>query len=286
MEMTQLFRTLQGCAFLVDVSKRLNEGIVEFRDKKPSDYRRASRQHACARIGLRQCYWKIIRLGVNHACADSQFVKDNFKIFISPGGNAGVLVYARMKRVVRQAEMPFVISRMSQLFPTLPSEFIDRDGSLGATLEFGDVIQLTDRKVIVGLSERTNLAGARRLAEIITPLGFKVHSVPIQKALHIDMCANEIAERVLLVNPDCVDPAFFESLGYTVELTPPGEGEAASVVFQSNGSGPSAFKAANSPESARIIRRYGTLLVETELDELQNLDSGATCLGSWVQPVH
>lgn len=92
----------------------------------------------------------------------------------------------------------------------------------------GDVLRLADR-VIIGLSDRTDGAGAEELAGLLAELGYRaeVAETP-QSVLHFKTGCSLIDERTVLTVPAMRDCPEFA--GLEVVLTPPGEEGAANIL--------------------------------------------------------
>lgn len=77
-----------------------------------------------------------------------------------------------------------------------------------ATLDGGDVLRL-GRVVHVGLGTRSNAAGARQLADFISPYGYEVRQVPVDGCLHLKSAVTEVAPGVVVINSEWVNGQMF-----------------------------------------------------------------------------
>jgi dimethylargininase len=92
----------------------------------------------------------------------------------------------------------------------------------------GDVLRLADR-VVIGLSDRTDHAGATELAKLIETLGRRAEIAETPPAvLHFKTGCGLIDERTILAVPALAACPQFD--GLEVVLTPPGEEPAANIL--------------------------------------------------------
>ncbi|MCO4762490.1 MAG: hypothetical protein KC502_13345 [Myxococcales bacterium] len=97
------------------------------------------------------------------------------------------------------------------------------DGSqTDAQIEGGDVLVVSEKLVLVGVGIRTNLAGARALAEALLPAGVEVLGVQLPKkraAMHLDTLFTVLDEESALVFPPVVEE--HSPVGIRLELFDP-----------------------------------------------------------------
>lgn len=142
-----------------------------------------------------------------------------------------------------------------------------------AYLDGGDVLFCADR-VLIGLSHRTNRAGAEFLSGILRDYDsrLKVDFVPIEGVLHLKTGITELAPGVLLRAPELhcdYDFSFAEII-----MLPANEGYAANVLPVNGGVLiPKGF-----PSVAAAAEKYYTHITELEMDEFEKMDGSLTCL--------
>ena len=78
----------------------------------------------------------------------------------------------------------------------------------GAFLEGGDVFS-TESATFVGLSSRTNRAGAESLSRFMKRLGRETIAVPIEKCFHLKSAITYLGDNTVAIAPDLVDAAYF-----------------------------------------------------------------------------
>jgi dimethylargininase len=89
----------------------------------------------------------------------------------------------------------------------------------GSKLEGGDVLHDDKGFTYVGLTDRTNEAGAQALAEFLGPFGRKVISIPCENCLHLKSAVTYIGKGAFLAAPGYVDMNLFHAadVGYTAD---------------------------------------------------------------------
>src|SRR5207249_8377997 len=73
-----------------------------------------------------------------------------------------------------------------------------------ATLDGGDVLRI-GRSVFVGLSRRTNMAGAAQLAEILRSYRYEVQPIRVSGCLHLKSACSYIGDNTILVNRSWIE---------------------------------------------------------------------------------
>ena len=139
-----------------------------------------------------------------------------------------------------------------------------------ATLDGGDVLPM-DRVLWVGRSGRTNQAGISQLAELTAPFGYTVRAAAMTGALHLKTAITQIADTVLLVNPEWVDAAQFGA--FEVVYVHPDEPFAANAVWV-NGK---VIHSAAFPLTQERLRERGIFPIAVDASELAKAEGGVTC---------
>ena len=135
------------------------------------------------------------------------------------------------------------------------------------TLDGGDVLKIGD-VVYVGRSGRTNADGARRLRELLAPLGATVVEVPVRRVLHLKSAVTALPDGSILGHPAIVPPAF---RGF---VAVPEESGAHVVLLR----GGKVMLAADCPRTAELIAARGYDPVIVDISEFQKLEGCVTCL--------
>jgi dimethylargininase len=148
----------------------------------------------------------------------------------------------------------------------LPLEHIREPG----TVDGGDVLQVR-RHVFIGISERTNCAGADQLGAILSRHGRTWTAVPLSAGLHLKSSINEVGD-ALLVTPDFADRV--ELADFPKIVVPRGEEYAANTLRI----GDHLLMPAGYPGTRRELERLGMGITELDLSEMRKMDGGLTCL--------
>ncbi|MBK9122153.1 MAG: hypothetical protein IPM16_03385 [Chloroflexi bacterium] len=144
----------------------------------------------------------------------------------------------------------------------------------GVAIEGGDVLFCEDR-VLIGLSKRTNRAGAEQLAEAIRDrLGsIPVVCVPFDNVLHLKTGLTELAPGVLLHDPAM---KLHEPITFAKVITLPiEEGYAASVLPIDRST---IIIADGYPAVRTLAEQHYANVIALEMSEFEKMDGGLTCL--------
>ncbi len=136
----------------------------------------------------------------------------------------------------------------------------------------GDVLRLADR-VLIGLSGRTDRAGAEELIDLLAQLGLRgaIAETP-PGVLHFKTGCSLIDERTIFALPQMVDlPAF---AGLTVVPVPDGEAKAANKLRIND----VALIGANFPQSRAIIEGFGIKTIALPVEQIGRIDAGLSCM--------
>ena len=178
------------------VSHRINECEVNFRDREPIDLALARRQHEGYCDWLRGIGVEVVKVDVNPDHPDSVFVEDTAVVVDEAA------VMTTMGVASRRGEVAGMEKVLAQYRPI---KRIAEMGFGGASLEGGDVLRV-GRDFFVGLTTRSNLAGARALEAALKPFGYSVTPVPVSSGLHLKSAASALDEETLLVHLPALDP--------------------------------------------------------------------------------
>lgn len=138
------------------------------------------------------------------------------------------------------------------------------------TLDGGDVLRV-DRTLFVGQSSRTNRAGITQLERFVAPFGYSVRPVTVTGCLHLKTAVTEVADGVLLLNPDWVEPVIFAE--YERLDCDPAEPFAANALRI----GDRVLHAAAWTGTRQRLESRGIGVVSVEASELAKAEAGVTC---------
>lgn len=225
--------------------------------RTPIDLALAEAQHARYEQALAALGCEVRRLPPEPDMPDSVFVEDTAVVLDE------VAVLTLPGAESRRGETASVAEALR---PHRPLLRIEAPG----TLDGGDVLVL-GRRVLVGLSGRSNAEAVRQLANLLEPFGYSVEGVAVAGCLHLKTAATRVAEGTVLLNPRWVDPSLFHDLE-RVEVHPdePMAGNAllvgAGVLY------PTAY-----PRTGERLDRVGIELTQVDAGEVAKAEGALTC---------
>ncbi len=239
------------------ISPNIARCELSFIERSPIDYDLAVQQHKAYCSLLEECGLRVIELSVNSSFPDSTFIEDTAFIVEE------IAVMARMGVESRRAEVPAVESVMAAY------RTIDRILP-PATLEGGDVLR-AGGKVFVGITPRTNAAGAGSLTAILEPFGYRVIPVPVRGCLHLKSACTLIDAETILMNPHWIDPNPFK--GFRVITVPEAEPWAANALLLDN----CVCVHAGFRRTIESLHDLGFQVKTVDISELLKAEAGITC---------
>src|SRR4051794_17588851 len=182
-------------AFTREVSSSIVRCELTHLGRVSIDLEQARRQHRAYETALASLGCEVRRLPDADELPDAVFVQDAALVFDE------VAVIARPGAASRRPETASVVDALQ---PLRPLRWIDAPG----TLDGGDVVCL-GRHIFVGQTARTNADGARQMADILRPFGYTVCAVTPKNCLHLQTAITSVADGVVLVNREWVEPSVF-----------------------------------------------------------------------------
>lgn len=246
------------------VGREIADCELTFLERHPIDADRAAAQHAAYERALASAGWRVHRVAAAPDHPDGVFVED------AAVALDGVVVLTRPGAASRRGEVTSVEAAVRAVAPEWAVRRIEAPG----TLDGGDVLR-AGRTLWVGTGGRTNAEGARQLADVVEPWGFRVRPVNFEGCLHLKTAVSAAAEDLLVLNPRWVEAAHFAGCE-TVEVHPD-EPFAANVLSL----GTTVLVAAGAPRTReRLERRLAprrTTTLDVDLSELAKAEAGVTC---------
>ncbi len=136
----------------------------------------------------------------------------------------------------------------------------------------GDILILPG-EILVGLSARTDRAGAEAFAAWAADLGRVVRIVETpQGVLHLKTACSLVDEETVLARAELASAGLFGTM--TVLITPPGE-EAAANALRVNDT---LLVSSSYPETIEMLSEQGLKVVPLETSEIQKLDAALSCM--------
>ena len=238
------------------------------------NFERAVEQHAAYSAALEQCGVTVTRLEPDPNYPDSTFVEDTAiltercAVIARPGAHSRRGEVMNMRGVVAD----FYSARPSQRVRPLLS--IEAPG----TLDGGDVCQAGNH-FFIGLSERTNEAGAQQLAELLAPFGYSSSYIDIRKVdglLHLKSGLAYLGDNRLVVSLalECALPQGRATAPYEIVRVSAEEQYAANCVRVNE----CVLIAAGYESFARTLSELGYQTIALDMSEFQKMDGGLSCL--------
>ena len=191
---------------------------------------------------------------------DSMFVEDPALVF--PEG----AIVLRPGASSRAGEAEAMREELAQRFPRV----LELSG--GGSADGGDVL-VTPALVFIGLSARTNRAGAEALQKALANLGRKSRIVETpQGVLHFKTASSLLDEETIFATPRMAANGLFS--GLKIIATPEGE-EAAANALRINDT---VLLGAQFPRAAELLSRDGYTVQTLPVSEIGKLDAGLSCV--------
>jgi dimethylargininase len=235
------------------VPRSLNRCELTYQGRVPIDIERARRQHAEYRRALAAHGCEVIELPEEPELPDSVFVEDAAVVF------AERAIITRPGAESRRSEIPSIRAALSQYRELYQ---INEPG----TLDGGDVLRL-GRRVFVGVSTRTNHEAIAQLRAILQPFDYEVITVDVNGSLHLKSAVTAVADDLVVVNVDVIDPTIFGTRYLEVAAN------AANMLRVNN----TVFCPASAPGAAKQLAAEGLNVQLVENSELAKAEGGLTC---------
>ncbi|GAA1372307.1 MULTISPECIES: dimethylarginine dimethylaminohydrolase family protein [Peribacillus] len=223
------------------------------------NYEKALVQHEAYVEALKQCGVKVTVLESDERYPDSTFVEDTAvltpkcALVTNPGAESRNGEINEMKEVLKD------------FYDTI--EYIQSPGMLDG----GDVMQVEDH-FYVGLSTRTNEAGALQFKDIMGKYGYGTTIIPLKKFFHLKTGVNYLGDNNLLVAGEFINHEAFSSFNQIIVKE---EEEYSGNCVRMNDCVivPKGFEG-----TKKKIEELGYTVIEVEMTEFQKQDGGLSCL--------
>jgi dimethylargininase len=223
------------------------------------DFMKAQEQHAAYVSALEKCGLEVLVLDADEDHPDSTFVEDVAVI------TKECAIMSNPLPPSRKGET----RRMSKVLKGFRGEMhtITAPGNL----EGGDVLQI-DRDFYVGISGRTNEAGAQQLKDILSRHGYNVTFVPVRKVFHLKCAVSYLGDQCIAIAGELVGHEAFQHYKQLVV----GDDE----LYACNSLRVNDFvltpKGFNRTKDKLL--EAGFSLMELDVSEFRKQDGGLTCL--------
>lgn len=226
------------------------------------DYQKTLQQHERYCQALEGCGLTLTRLPPDLDHPDSTFVED--AAIITPIG----AILTRPGTLSRLGEIEDMRKVLWGIYPEL------LEIQLPGTLDGGDICEAGDH-FFIGVSERTNQAGAQQLADLLVGYGYThafvdIHGLP--GLLHLKSGIAYLGDNRLVLVDALVDHPAFQ--GYEVVRVDPQENYAANCVRVND----YVLIASGYPRLSARLEGLGFHLIELDMSEFRKMDGGLSCL--------
>lgn len=238
--------------------KSMLNGITTSSLGKP-DYEKAVIQHQAYTDVLKDCGLDVIVLEPDEDFPDSTFVEDtalftpHCAIITNPGASSRNGETAKIK--------------------TIAGRFYEAVEEIQApgTVDAGDIMMVGNHYYI-GISARTNPAGARQMIAILKKYGLTGSTIELKKVLHLKTGLAYLENNTLLVSGEFTTMPEFEKFN-TIQITE-SESYAANCVWIND----TVLVPAGFPITKNMISSLGYKVADLQMSEFEKLDGGLSCL--------
>ncbi|KAB2338056.1 N(G),N(G)-dimethylarginine dimethylaminohydrolase [Cytobacillus depressus] len=223
------------------------------------NYEKALEQHEAYKSALKKCGVEVHEMPKNNDFPDSTFVEDTavltpeFAVISNPGAATRNLEIIEMEPAIKEFYEKYY--------------YIKSPGFLDG----GDVLQAEDH-FYIGLSERTNLEGAKQLKEILESENYKATIVQLEKFFHLKTGISYLGNQTMVVAGEFINHPDFESYK---KIVVPAEEEYAANCIKVNDY---VIIPAGYPQTKALINDAGYQTIELDMSEFRKLDGGLSCL--------
>jgi len=223
------------------------------------DYQKALAQHADYIEALKECGLQVTVLPADEDFPDSTFVEDlalmtpKCVILTNPGAPS------------RNLETQSMLITLHEFYEKV--EIIETPGHV----EAGDIMMVGEH-FYIGLSERTNLAGAEQMIAILESYGMQGSVVDLTDVLHLKTGLGYLEDNNLLACGEFLSKPEFQQ--YNILPVDPDEAYAANSVWIND----IVLAPAGFPRTRDLIASAGYKVRQVDVSEFQKLDGGLSCL--------
>jgi len=225
----------------------------------PPDYSLAVQQHQNYIEALMHCGLRVKVLEAEPLFPDATFIEDvalctpHCAIITNPGASS------------RKGETNRIKDILKDYFDAI--EIINEPG----TIEAGDIMMVGDHYYI-GISERTNRAGAEQMITLLAKYGLTGSTIALKEVLHLKTGLSYLENNNLLISGEFIEnPAFTDFRKIIIE---PYEAYAVNSLWIND----KVLVPEGFPKTAVKIKQAGYQVIPVAVSEFQKLDGGLSCL--------
>jgi dimethylargininase len=237
-------------------------GGITSADLGAPDLPLALEQHRGYCAALEAAGLVLTHLPAEDAYPDSTFVEDTAVLI------PGLAIITHPGAPSRQGEVHIVRTALNTLYDRMA--IIEPPG----TVDGGDICEAGNH-VFIGITARTNEAGAGQLAAILQREGYTTSTVDVRDStalLHLKTGMSYLGDKTLVLLDELADRPEFA--GYRVIRANPAEAYAANCIRVNE----SVILPAGYPVLAQQIAALGLRMLPVPMSEYQKMDGGVSCL--------
>lgn len=226
------------------------------------DFQKALQQHERYCLALEECGLTLTRLAADVRYPDSTFVEDT-AILTERGA-----ILTHPGALSREGEMIGITETLSKFYAEFQT--ITEPG----TLDGGDICE-AGQHFFIGISHRTNEAGAQQLAEFLAAQSYTSSCVDIRNIdgiLHLKSGIAYLGENRLVLIDALADRSEFRD--YSIVRIAPEENYAANCVHVND----HLLIAHGYPILEKTLNNLGYKTIALNMSEYQKMDGGLSCL--------
>lgn len=234
------------------------EATARYFGSGPTDVAEARRQHSVYVAALRSFDVAVTELAADNAYPDCIFVEDHAVV------HDGRALLTRPGLATRRGEQPPVAAALGEVLDLVQME-------APAMLDGGDVLRVGD-SFIVGISTRTNTAGAQVLRDFVAPL--PVHEVAIpDDQLHLKSICTSPGEGLLLAPEHVLLDGTLERCAEVLRVPAEETYGCNAIAFGDELLLPDGY-----PATHALLAKRGFQLHPLEMSQIRAADGSPTCL--------
>ncbi len=242
--------------------KSLANGITSAPELGQPVYEAAMKQHDNYIETLKQCGVDVTILEAEEDFPDSCFVEDN--ALCTP--NVAIISRPGAETRQREVQLPDLKVALSKFYENI--EQIEAPG----TIEPGD-IAMVGSHYLIGLSDRTNEAGASQMIALLEKYGMTGEMVEMKDMLHFKTGMSYIENNIVLVLDTFASNPVFER--FETVVVPSDEAYAANSIWIND----TIITPAGYPKVKAKLEALGKYrVVECDTSEYRKVDGGLSCL--------
>ncbi len=238
--------------------KNFAQGLTTTTNDAPASYQKLVNQHAAYLNTLESLGLELILLDALPDHPDAYFVEDTAVVA------ADVAVVTNPGAPTRRGEEQTIAPVLARF------RKVERIRSPG-TVDGGDVLQV-GRNFFIGVSERTNPAGADQLGRILSAYGYTWSTVAVGAGLHLKSSVNYVGQNTLLVAEDFAGHEQFR--GYGKIVVDHREAYAANTLLIND----HLLMPAGYPHTRKKLETLSLEIIELDTSEVRKMDGGLTCM--------